>query len=73
MYWVDIGLEHLVQANYDGTSATVIAEFDRDRTISDTAVGEYPVTFDEKGTSLRYLFKIFFLSWKEDSFYLQPI
>ena len=62
MYWVDIGLEHLVQANYDGTEATIIAEFDRDRTVSDTEVGEYPLTFDEKGTSLIYLFHISFIN-----------
>ena len=49
MYWVDRGLEHLVQANYNGTEATIIADFSRDRTISNDALGEVPVTFDEKG------------------------
>ena len=62
MYWVDSGLEHLVQANYNGTEATIIADFSNDRTISNDALGEVPVTFDEKGKHLPYLFKILFIN-----------
>ena len=43
MYWGDSGLEHIVQANYDGTSANIIA--DNDRSLS----SEIPLTFDETG------------------------
>ena len=45
IYWNDNVQGHIVQANYDGTSANVIAQ---PVFITDTS----PITFDEKGRML---------------------
>ena len=52
LYWSDIVFGHIVQANYDGSSAVVIAN-----AISSDGL-LLPLTFDEDGISLLCIFDI---------------
>ena len=59
MYWADRarGVDRIVEANYDGSDAVLIADFgldSRTRTRDSDKEGYYPMTFDEKGINIVY-------------------